>query len=317
MKRLQAAQARSSFLALPAHQQGLIAVAAAAMLWSTGGLFIKWVSLGALGVTMWRSLFAGVTMMAITRTGLPGLRCGWVTWALALSYAVNLILFVSATKLTTAANAIFLQYTAPLYVLLFARFVVAERPTRFDVGCAAVAFAGMALFFVGRFDASNLAGNALGASSGVAFAIFLTLLRRPECTATTRPQAVTLGNALLVVTLVPAMLFSGQGGDLAPGVKDLSGLLVLGVVQIGLAYALFGYGIVRVEALEASLLAMLEPVFNPVWVFVFLGESPGLWAVVGGTVIVIAVATRTLVAERRRRSPPPSVVASTPGAGSP
>ncbi len=279
-------------------------MAAAAMLWSTGGLFIKWVSLDALGVTLWRSLFAGVTMMVITRTGLPRLRCGWVTWALAVSYAVNLLLFVGATKLTTAANAIFLQYTAPLYVLLLVRFVVNERPTRVDLVCSLVAFAGMGLFFVGRFEGNSMTGNLLGACSGVAFAVFLTLLRGPGRAPATRPQAVTLGNALLVVGLVPAILVRGDGGMLTPGPGDLAGLLVLGVGQIGIAYALFGWGIVRVQALEASLLAMLEPVFNPVWVFLFLGERPGWWAVAGGAVIVGAVATRTVVAERRRgRSP--------------
>jgi drug/metabolite transporter (DMT)-like permease len=110
---------RSAFQALSPHQQGLVAVLAAAVLWSTGGLFIKWVSLDALGVTMWRSLLAGAVIWVVAR---PPLRLPWhtsrLTWGIAITYALTLVMFVGATKLTTSANAIFLQYTAPLYLLV-------------------------------------------------------------------------------------------------------------------------------------------------------------------------------------------------------
>lgn len=291
----------SRFSALPLHRQGLLAVTGAAVLWSTGGLFIKWVSLDALGVTMWRSLLAGLAMAAITglRPPLPW-RAGWLVWGLALSYAAMLLLFVSATKLTTAANAIFLQYTAPLYLLTIGPLFLEERASRFDLACVAAAFAGMGLFFVGRLEARDAAGNACALGSGAAFAAFLILLRQPSCGPTTRPRAIILGNAVLVAALLIVNVARRDPAPFTPGPGDLAGLVFLGVVQIGLAYALFGFGIAHVPALEASLIGMLEPVLNPAWVFLVLGETPGWWAIAGGAVIIVAVSVRTIASERRR-----------------
>ncbi len=296
---------RQRFEGLPAHRQGLLAVLASAMLWSSGGLFIKWVSLDAFGVTMWRSLFAGITIAVLSGVGLSSLRrASRFEWTVALSYAVMLLLFVMATKLTTAANAIFLQYTAPLHVLYLAPLLLGERSARIDLLCLAVAFGGMALFFVGRLEASDTAGNLCALGSGVGFALFLTLLRRPECGVRSRPRAMVLGNALLAAGTLLFNAARGQGSAFTPDLPDMGGLLFLGVIQIGLAYVLFAFGIARVQVLEAGLIGMLEPVLNPVWVFFALGERPGWWAVLGGAVIVTAVLVRTFVAERGRRPGP-------------
>lgn len=283
------------------HRQGLLAVLGAAVLWSSGGLFIKAVGLDALGVTMWRSLLAAVSIALLMRTGVPNpLRAARLEWALAVSYALMLVLFVSATKLTTAANAIFLQYTAPLYVLVLGRLMLDERPSTADLACVAVAFGGMALFFVGRLETSDLWGNLSAVASGVSFAVFLTLLRHRDCAPATRPRSMVLGNMLLVAAMVAINAGRGEWAAFAPGPSDVAGLVFLGLIQIGLAYVLFGFGIAHVQALEASLIGMLEPVLNPVWVFIFLGETPGWWAVLGGAVIIVAVGVRTLIAERRR-----------------
>ncbi|MGE5597115.1 MAG: DMT family transporter [Hyphomicrobiales bacterium] len=292
---------RTRFFALPDHRQGLLAVLGAAILWSTGGLFIKWVDLDALGVTMWRSLLASISIAVLMRTGVPNpLRTGRLEWILAVSYALMLVLFVTATKLTTAANAIFLQYTAPLYVLVLGRFLLEEPPSGADLACVAVAFGGMALFFVGRLETDDLWGNVSAVTSGMAFAVFLTLLRRRDCPPEVRPRSMVLGNALLVVSLLVVNLGRGAGDAFTPDPGDIAGLAFLGIIQIGLAYVLFGFGIAHVQALEASLIGMLEPVLNPVWVFLFLGETPGWWAVVGGAVIIAAVTVRTVISERRR-----------------
>lgn len=292
---------RSAFGALSPHRQGLLAVLAAATLWSTGGLFIKWISLDALGVTMWRSLLAGLTMWVVAR---PAIRLPWrtgrLTWAIAISYALTLVMFVAATKLTTAANAIFLQYAAPLYLLVTGALFLGERATRIDLVTVAVAFGGMGLFFVGRLETDALTGNILAALSGVALAAMFTFLRAPSCTPGTRPEAMMLGNILLVVGLLVVNLARGSSAPFTPDLSDLFGLTFLGVVQIGFAYLLFGFGVAHVQALEASLIGMLEPVLNPVWVFVFLGETPGWWAVLGGAIIVAAVSIRTALSERGR-----------------
>ena len=292
---------RTSFHALSPHRQGLLAVLAAAILWSTGGLFIKWVTLDALGITMWRSLLAGATIWLVARPKVPApWRTDRLTWGIAITYALTLVMFVSATKLTTAANAIFLQYTAPIYLLLSGPLFLKEKVTRVDLATVIVAFAGMALFFVGRLETDALTGNALAAGSGVMLAGMFTLLRAPGCTTETRPQAMMLGNIILVVGLLAVNLARRDTAQFTPDASDAFGLVFLGVVQIGFAYLLFGWGVAHVQALEASLIGMLEPVLNPVWVFLFLGETPGWWAVLGGAIIVAAVGTRTLVTERAR-----------------
>jgi drug/metabolite transporter (DMT)-like permease len=295
------ARPRHAFGALTPHRQGLVAVLGAAVLWSTGGLFIKWVSLDALGVTMWRSLLAGIVMWVVAR---PPIRLPWktskLTWGIAISYALTLVMFVAATKLTTAASAIFLQYTAPLYLLVSGALFLKERPTRLDFATVAIAFAGMALFFVGKLDTSAMAGNILAAASGVTLAAMFTLLRAPGCTTESRPEAMVLGNALLVVGLLVVNLARRTNEPFTPDAGDVAGLVFLGVVQIGFAYLLFGFGVAHVQALEASLIGMLEPVLNPVWVFLFLGETPGWWAVLGGAIIVAAVSARTFATEKGR-----------------
>jgi drug/metabolite transporter (DMT)-like permease len=225
-----------------------------------------------------------------------------------VTYALTLVMFVSATKLTTAASAIFLQYTAPLYLLVTGAVFLGERATKKDFATVAVAFAGMALFFVGKLDSDALAGNALGLASGVMLAAMFTLLRAPGCTAETRPEAMVWGNVLLVVGLLAVNLARTTSAPFTPDARDMAGLAFLGVVQIGFAYLLFGYGVAHVQALEASLIGMLEPVLNPVWVFLFLGETPGWWAVLGGAIIVAAVAARTFATERGRANANTTVI---------
>jgi DME family drug/metabolite transporter len=292
---------RARFRELPAHRQGILAVVVAATLWSTGGVFIKWVSLDAIGVTLWRSLFAGVTIALVSGVGFGVLRsASRFEWAVALSYATMLLFFVVGTKLTTAANAIFLQYTAPLHTLWLSRLLLDERPARGELACLGVAFGGMGLFFVGRLDASDAWGNLAALLSGLAFGLFFTLLRRPECRQETRPRAMVLGNAVLALLAVGISAVRLDSAVVAPGAKDLAGLLFLGVVQIGLAYVVFSYGIARVRALEAGLIGMLEPVLNPFWVFLFLSETPGWWALAGGAVIISAVLFQAVSAERAR-----------------
>jgi drug/metabolite transporter (DMT)-like permease len=277
-------------------KRAILCVAAAAVLWSTGGLFIKLAPMPALAVACGRSLVAAIFYLAILR---PDLRKARVTTALA--YAACIVTFVSATKLTTSANAIFLQYTGPAYVLLLGPWLLDEPFRAIDGVCVALSLAGMSLFFVGKVEAGQATGNALAVLSGVFFAFTVVLLRRDA----KRGQndalpSTTLGNLVAALCTLPWALhapISGRGALV---------LLYLGVVQLGIAYLLFIKGVRHVPAGEASLVSMLEPVLNPLWVYLGYGESPGRWAIAGGAIVVAAVIVRALVPNASQPSREPA-----------
>jgi DME family drug/metabolite transporter len=276
-------------------RRAVLAVAGAAVLWSTGGLFIKLAPMPALAVACGRSLIAGLFYLALLRPNLRAAR-----WTTAATYAACIITFVSATKLTTAANAIFLQYTGPAYVLVLSPFLLDEPFRPIDGACVVLSLAGMSLFFVGQIETGQLLGNLLAIASGVFFALAIVLLRREAKSGSGDAlPSTTLGNLIAAAVTLPWALKA------APEMLSLKGggvLLYLGIVQLGLAYFLFVRGVRRVPAAEASLISMLEPVLNPVWVLIGFGERPGPWAIAGGAIVIAAVAIRTLVPQPQRAS---------------
>ncbi len=276
----------------PSPRSGRLLVAAAALLWSTGGLAIKLVPLDALGVVFWRAALTVLFLVAVFRPPLARWRKASI--ATAVVYALMILSFVTATKWTTAANAIFLQYTGPFYVLALGPWMLKERFRRADAVAIAVALGGMSLFFVGRLEAGHLAGNLMGVVSGVFFGLTVLLLRRDQ--SRDAMASVFLGNALAAAIALPFAL-----GSLALDAKGLAVVAFLGIVQMGVAYILFVRGLSVVPAAEASLLGMLEPTFNPLWAFLGLGERPSGWALLGGAIVLASVAGRTLWSARTGR----------------
>ena len=274
----------------------LLYVLAAAILWSTGGLFIKWVKLSGLPLSCWRSFFAMLVVAFFTRH--EGFRLNSVAAVASVIYAGVLILFVLATKETTAANAIFLQYTAPVYLLILEPVVYKEKFRSRDLITVLICLGGMGLFFVGQLRPQDVAGNLMALASGVFFAIYFLLLRHPRSREVNRASSVIYGNALAVLITAPwglATLDSITG-------HDLVGVLYLGVVQIGVSYLLFTNGMARgVRSLDAGIVCYVEPLLNPVWVFLVLGERPSSWALLGGTIIIAAVICHMLLDARGKR----------------
>ena len=204
----------------------------------------------------------------------------------ALAYALCITSFVLANKWTNAANAILLQYTAPVHVAVFAYWFLGEKPLRIDWAAIAMVLVGMVLFFADDLSLSGMWGNLAGLISGVGFAWIALLLRKQKDADPV--QSIILGNLIAAAIAVPFMF--GK----APTAMGWVGLVLLGVIQIGLAYALFSIAIRYVTALEALLISTLEPILNPVWVFLLLGEQPGRLAIFGGCVIIAAVLLRSL-----------------------
>jgi len=283
-----------------ARRKGVLLVAAAALLWSTGGLGIKAVTEPALKVTFYRSLFAAIALMLF----LP--RDAWATrrWSSTaafvgsiISYAACLTTFVVATKWTTAANAIFLQYAGAIWVLLFSPLVVHEPLRARDGVAIGVALGGMALFFVGRFETRGMAGNAMALLSSVFFAALILLLRREHRASR---ATVTWGNVLTALAVLPFI-----ASNLRLSLMSLGVLLFLGAFQIALAYFLFTRGLEYVTATQASLTGMLEPIANPIWVLLLIGERPSPFAIAGAVVVLMAIAWHTLSGETMVELPAP------------
>jgi len=276
-------------------RRGALLIAAAAILWSTGGLAIKLVPLSAVGVVFWRSFVAGIFLLAVFRPS----RARWrhAAPSTVIVYALMILTFVSATKMTTAANAIFLQYTGPLYVLALAPFLLKEPFRKLDAAALGVALCGMSLFFVGKLAPGALAGNVVAVVSGVFFGLTILLLRR-DASGDAIPSVIA-GNLVAAALALPF-----AWGHLGLDVKGFALVLFLGVVQLGISYVLFVEGLKTVPAAEASLLGMLEPMFNPLWAFLGLGERPSTWAALGGAIVLAAVAGRTVLGARSGKAEP-------------
>lgn len=261
---------------------------AAALMWSTGGIAVKLISLDAYQISSLRSAFAALIIFLIYPK--RSLKLNKYSAMNAVFYVVVVLLFVVATKMTTAANAIFLQYTAPIYVLIFEPVFLKTNFDRVNLVTIVVCFAGMILFFIGDLSPGDLQGNILALISGVAFAGFFIGQRKnpPEY----HISAIFYGNMLAALLTAHTVV----GAD-AISMTDLGLSAYLGIFQLGLSYIIFSYGLARVQAIEGSLIAMIEPVLNPLWVLIGYGESPGFWAGVGGAVIITAVAFRTIVVD--------------------
>lgn len=281
-----------------AYAPPLVFVLAAALLWSTGGLFIKWTSLSGLELSFCRSFFAALTVAILTRH--EGFGINRVTAFASVLYAVLLILFVMATKQTTAANAIFLQYTAPVYLLILEPLIYKEKFRVPDLLTVLVCIGGMALFFVGQLRPQDVTGNLFALASGLCFALYFLSLRHPKAREVNRASSVIYGNILAVILTAPWGLAAVPNMNL----HDTLSVAYLGVVQLGVAYALFTVAMARgVRSLDAGIVCYIEPVLNPVWVFLVLGEQPAPWALLGGAIIIVAVIVHMLLAARRKRRP--------------
>lgn len=268
-----------------AHRRALLLLLLTAVLWSLGGVLIKWVNWNPIAIAGTRSLIGAALIWMVFRRELR------FTWTFdliggAVAYAGTVVLFVIANKLTTAANAILLQYTAPIYVALFSPWFLGERADRRDWLTLLVMLCGMALFFMDELSLDGYLGNGIALVSGLCFA-WLTLFLRRQKNGSALPSLL-LGNLLAGVIGLPFMFQSMP--DFSSGV----GLLLMGVVQLGLPYILYALALRHVRAVEGILIPMIEPVLNPVWVFLMMGEQPSPLALVGGAIILGAVLFRAL-----------------------
>lgn len=278
-------------------------VFAAALLFSTGGAAIKGNALTSWQVAAFRSLVAAIALALL----IPSARRGWNRRHLlvGLVYAVALILFVAANKLTTAANAIFLQATAPAYLIVLGPLVLREHLRRSDLWLLLGVAAGMTLFFVASEPARATApdpvtGNIVALLGGLAWAFTVLGLRwvaRTDDGAHASMATVIAGNCVACVAALP---FALPVEHLRT--QDILVILYLGVFQIGLAYVCLTRAIRRLPAFEVSTLLLIEPALNPMWTWLIMGEKPALLSIAGGSIILAATLGNTWWATRVRPS---------------
>jgi DME family drug/metabolite transporter len=275
-------------------------VLSAALLFSTGGAAVKMTSLTGWQVASLRSAIAALTLLVFMPTV-------WRQWSLrsvlvGCAYAATMVSFVLANKMTTAANAVFLQSTAPLYILVMGPLFLHERIRRRQILFMVALVAGMSTILAGVQSTfatapDPLRGNLVGLVTGLCWALTIIGLRwLGRDRSGTKPgaaAAVVGGNIIAFLVTIPMALPLAQATTV-----DWAAVAFLGVFQIALAYVFLVRGVRRVSALEVSLLVLLEPVLGPVWAWLIHGERPATPALFGGAMIVIATAVYTARDER-------------------
>ncbi len=274
----------------------IICALLAVLFFSTGGLCIKWVPFQALHVAGLRSFIAAIFLGVYLgyRGELPTIsKISVIGWIAVFSYVAMITSYVFAMKMTTAANAIFLQYTMPAWVLAGGAIWLKERITLSRVIVILLSLGGMLLFFLDELRPEQWTGNIVALFSGFAFALLTLALRR------VRDQhpldAIFIGNSVTAIIILPlAFLIDADQFTLLGATKVLGALLWLGTFQIGVAYLFFVAALKGLPAIEVAILSLIEPILNPLLVYLVISETPGFWALIGGAIILFSVLFRAI-----------------------
>ena len=261
----------------------------AALMWSLGGVFIKLVDLNPMGIAGIRSLGAAVVLLIYIKKP----RLYWNRYFITgvLAYTAMVVLYVLSIRLTTAANAIFLEFTAPIYVVAFSYLLLNERINRFDILTMVIIFLGMGLFFMDELTFYGFWGNIMALIAGVCLALVTVMIRKEKESAF---EIVFYGN---VLTAIICFTFIIEGLSKS---TQLDWLIIfgLGIFQLGIPYILYTTALKYVSALDAILVGMLEPILNPIWVYIFIGEAMGEWAFIGGALVIIGTLGRVIIKQK-------------------
>ncbi|NLX62010.1 MAG: DMT family transporter [Tissierellia bacterium] len=264
--------------------KGIIYVAIASILWSTGGLLIKLSNWNPVALSGARSLISALVMLIYLKR--PKITRSKPQILGAITYSATVMCFVIANKLTTAANAILLQYTAPIFVAILGAWILKEKIHWYDVVSIIVVFLGMGLFFIEGVDKGNALGNIIAILAGFSLACTTIALRlQKEGSAV---ETTWLGNILTFIIALPFIV------KVKIDAVNLIIVLLLGSFQLGISYILYVNSLKYITAFEAILITVLEPLLNPLWVYIFTGEAPGIYAIIGGTIVILTVLMRNV-----------------------
>jgi len=269
-------------------KRAIVLLITAAVLWSTSGLFIKIIDWKPLSILSGRSIVAFFVFLIYLRR--PRMKWSHLQITGAFGYVGVQLFFVISTKLTAAANAIFLQYTAPLYLFLFGYWFLGERPHRTDWILTPIILLSLILFLGDGLRFGGIEGNLFGVLSGLSMAIMMLCMRREKAG---EPGTLILMGCLIGILIGFPSLIQETFSLQSVGI-----ILFLGVFQMGLSYVFFSIAIKSLNALESSLILFIEPVLNPVWVFLVIGEVPGNLALLGGLLVIGTAVVRAVISAR-------------------
>lgn len=266
-------------------KKGIYLLVLTSILWSFSGVCTKFISWNGFAVAGIRGLIAALLLLIVNRR--PRLPRSGFQVAAIFSYVGLVVLLILSTKLTTAANAILLQYTAPIYSAILGYFVLKEPVTRHDITVIVLVLIGLAVFLYDGLADGRMAGNLIALLSGVCYGAMNVFMRK--CDKDAPADNIFWGNLLAFVLMLP---FMGRPEITA---VNIGIILFMGIFQLGLAYILYSIAIPHVPALEATIITVLEPILNPVWVMLFYGEKPGIRTIIGGVIVLLAISGKDVL----------------------
>lgn len=275
---------------------GELQMLACAIMWSISGIIIKYIDWSPLAIAGGRSLIStGVVLVYMICTKMKLVVNRTVIWA-GISLCGCVTCFVTANKMTTAANAIVLQYIAPAFVLIISALFLKQKLKKIEIAIVTSTFFGIVLFFVDEIDFGGMVGNFIAICSGLFMAIMFVFNGRLEVSE--RMTGILIAHLLTAVIGIP-IGFATYETIISS--QDILLLLVLGIVQLGIPYVLYALAASKISPLSCSLIGMIEPLLNPIWVAIFYGEVPGAFAFCGGIVVILSVVIYNVWDEKQEK----------------
>lgn len=280
-------------------KKAMMLMSLCAFMWSIGGLFIKLLPWHPLVITGFRSLIAAAVILIYMRVKGYSFTFSPKVLMAGLGLTGTMIFFVLASKLTTSANAIILQSTNPVHIMILSALVYRVKYRKSELVAVAVTLAGISLFFLDQLSPGNLLGNLIALLSGVTMGImYLFSSRLPD--EQSSMSAALLGQCVAAIIGISAAFVT----PVPVSTSSILAILVLGVVQLGIPYVLYAIAVQNCSPLSCSLIGMIEPLLNPVWVFIFVGERPGFYALLGGSVVLVTVAIWSVMSAKNPSASP-------------
>lgn len=263
--------------------QAILYMIFCSVLWSTAGILIKFLPWNPMVIAGFRSLIAAGVYLLYMRYEKTEFKINRYSILSGVTLTGTFVFFVAANKFTTSANAIVLQYSAPIFILILSALIYHQKFRKGDIITVAATSLGISLFFLDKLSGGYLMGNLLALCAGLSFASMFVVTGHADNHS--RSSGILLGHLFTAVVGIPFVFFSSTPVT----TSYIAVIFAMGIFQLGIPYILYGLAIRKCSPLACSLISAIEPLLNPVWVFLYNGEVPSLFALTGGAIVISAV----------------------------